>query len=99
MSASAPKGNSLLASVQSRIGRDDPPKEPARAKEKAAGGAKLPPSRAGKKALTIHAPPNVVRHLKIVAAEEGATVESLVLEALDLLFVKKGRELIDGKRR
>jgi hypothetical protein len=38
-----------------------------------------------------HFPPDVAKHLKILAAEEDTSVQSLLEEALDLLFVKKGR--------
>jgi hypothetical protein len=35
--------------------------------------------------------PEVSTQLRIIAAEEGTTVQSLLGEALDDLFVKKGR--------
>jgi hypothetical protein len=37
----------------------------------------------------------IAKHLKILAAEEGTSVQALLEEALDLLFVKKGREHIE----
>jgi len=42
-----------------------------------------------------HFPPAVLKQLRIIAAEEGTTNQSLLEEALDLLFVKKGKAKID----
>src|SRR3546814_6572881 len=53
---------------------------------------KAPPSgRQGTKLIGGHFPPEVSTQLRIIAAEEGTTVQSLLGEALDDLFVKKGR--------
>ena len=41
-----------------------------------------------------HFPPPVARQLAIIAAEEGTTKQGLLAEALDLLFVKKGKSRI-----
>lgn len=49
------------------------------------------PSRSGKRLIGGHFPPDVAKHLKILAAEEGTSVQALLEEALDLLFVKKGK--------
>jgi hypothetical protein len=49
------------------------------------------PSREGRKLIAGHFPPKTAKQLKILAAEEGTTVQALLEEALDLLFVKKGR--------
>ena len=50
-----------------------------------------PPSRRGKRLVGGHFPPDVARQLKIIAAEEGTSVQALLEEALDLLLVKKGK--------
>lgn len=42
-----------------------------------------------------HFSPNVLRQLKIIAAEEGTTNQALLGEALDLLFLKKGKKKMD----
>ena len=42
-----------------------------------------------------HFPPAVLKQLRIIAAEEGTTNQALLEEALDLLFVKKGRTKIE----
>lgn len=53
---------------------------------------KAPPSgRQGTKLIGGHFPPEVSTQLRIIAAEEGTTIQSLLGEALDDLFVKKGR--------
>lgn len=39
-----------------------------------------------------HFPPDVLRQLKIIAAEESTTNQALLAEALDLLFLKKGKK-------
>jgi hypothetical protein len=49
------------------------------------------PSRAGKRLIGGHFPPDTAKHLKILAAEEETSVQALLEEALELLFVKKGK--------
>jgi len=41
-----------------------------------------------------HFPPAVSKQLRIIAAEEGTTNQALLEQALDLLFVKKGKRHI-----
>lgn len=50
--------------------------------------------RKGTKLIGGHFSPEVSTQLRIIAAEEGTTVQSLLGEALDDLFVKKGRSRI-----
>ena len=54
------------------------------------------PSRDGRRFLGGHFEPKVVRQVKMLAAEDDTTVQALLEEALDLLFVKKGRGKIVG---
>lgn len=54
------------------------------------------PSREGRRFLGGHFEPKVVRQVKMLAAEDDTTVQALLEEALDLLFVKKGRGKIIG---
>ena len=42
-----------------------------------------------------HFPPSVAKQLGILAAEEGMTKQDLLREALDLLFLKKGKRRIE----
>ena len=52
------------------------------------------PSREGRKLVAGHFDPKVAKQLKLLAAEEETTVQALLEEALDLLFVKKGKGAI-----
>lgn len=54
-------------------------------------------TRRGTKLIGGHFAPEVSTQLRIIAAEEGATVQSLLAEALDDLFVKKGKSRVAGK--
>ena len=49
------------------------------------------PSRDGRRFLGGHFDPKVVRQMKMLAAEEDTTTQALLEEALDMLFVKKGK--------
>lgn len=44
------------------------------------------PSRAGTKAITGHYPPQVRYQLKLLAAEQGRTMEDMLAEGLNRLF-------------
>ena len=48
-------------------------------------------AREGTKLIGGHFAPEVSVQLRILAAEQGTTVQNLLAEALDDLFVKKGR--------
>ena len=54
-------------------------------------------ARQGTKLIGGHFAPEVSTQLRILAAEEGSTVQSLLAEALDDLFVKKGRSRINSR--
>jgi len=51
----------------------------------------LPPSRQGKKALTGYFDSEVLRQLKVMAAVEETTIQTLMTEALNDLFKKHGK--------
>ena len=85
------KGNTLQAMLdRAKAGGEPPdpaPTDPAPlASPKPASGG-----RQGTKLIGGHFAPEVSTQLRILAAEEGTTVQSLLAEALDDLFVKKGR--------
>jgi hypothetical protein len=61
-----------------------------------AAGKFFRPSRSGQKLIAGHFHPKVAKQLKLLAAEEETTVQALLGEALDLLFVKKGKGTIRG---
>lgn len=52
------------------------------------------PSREGRRLIAGHFEPKIAKQLKLLAAEEDTTVQSLLEEALDLLFVKKGKNTL-----
>lgn len=52
------------------------------------------PSREGQRLIAGHFAPKVAKQLKLLAAEEDTTVQALLEEALNLLFVKKGQGTI-----
>ena len=49
------------------------------------------PSREGRRLVAGHFDPKVAKQLKLLAAEEETTVQALLEEALNLLFIKKGK--------
>lgn len=49
------------------------------------------PSRAGTRAIGGHFDPAVARQLRLIAADEEATIQQLLREALNDLFQKRGR--------
>ena len=54
------------------------------------------PSREGRRLIAGHFDPKVAKQLKLLAAEEETTVQALLEEALDLLFLKKGQGTIQN---
>lgn len=53
------------------------------------------PSRDNRKFVGGHFPPSVGKQLRLIAVEDDTTVQALLEEALNLLFVKKGRAKIE----
>lgn len=98
-----PKTQNSLQAVLERQARSapqdapPPPPPPAEPEVPAPERPKFSrPSREGKKLIAAHVDPKVARHLKLIAVEDDTTVQALLEEALDLLFVKKGRAPIAG---
>ena len=87
--------NSLQAMLERQARGAPPPAEPSPAAPKAAvepTSRKFHrPSRDGRRLVAGHFEPHVAKQLKLLAAEEDTTVQDLLAEALDLLFVKKGK--------
>lgn len=54
------------------------------------------PSRGGTKLIGGHFAPEVSMQLRMIAAEDDTTIQNLLSEALDDLFVKKGKARIAG---
>ena len=97
------KPNALLAAVKRAVPElpvvVEPPSEQAPEPARVARKAKSQrPSRDGTKLVAGHFDPKVARQLRIIAAEEDTTVQALLEEALDLLFVKNGKAHIKDIR-
>lgn len=60
------------------------------------GKAESKPGRAATKLIGGHFAPEVSMQLRMIAAEEDTTIQNLLAEALDDLFVKKGKARIAG---
>ncbi len=52
------------------------------------------PSREDRRFVAGHFDPAVVKQLRMIAVEDETTVQALLEEALDLLFIKKGRQKV-----
>jgi hypothetical protein len=52
------------------------------------------PARVGKRFVGAHFDPQVARQLKMLAAEDDKTIQELLEDAVDLLFVKAGKARI-----
>jgi hypothetical protein len=79
--------NTIKAGLAAIMGREQrkaeaPPQD---------GGAYVPKSRQGKKALLTHHDPAVLMQLKQLAMERDTTQQKLIAEGLNLLFVKYGK--------
>jgi hypothetical protein len=87
------KGNALQAVLDRAKAGGDPAPSPAAPTEARAAKA-APGGRQGTKLIGGHFPPEISTQLRILAAEGETTVQSLLAEALDDLFVKKGRNRV-----
>ena len=84
------KGNTLQAMLdRAKSGGDAP--ETLAPISKAAPAKSSSTGRQGTKLIGGHFAPEVSTQLRILAAEESTTVQKLLAEALDDLFVKKGK--------
>lgn len=103
MSAQGKKSNSLLAAVNRAVTREEVEKPAAteiKPMEMPSSDAVLRrerqetnrrPSRAGTKLIGGHFDPKIARQLRMIAAEEDATIQALLEEAIDLLLIKRGK--------
>lgn len=89
--------NSLQAVLDRQVANTDPQPAPVSAKLRPASGdtpraAKFSrPVREGRKFIGGHFTPEVAKQLRLLAAEEETTTQALLEEALELLFIKKGK--------
>ncbi|HQT52567.1 MAG TPA: hypothetical protein PKX06_03685 [Phenylobacterium sp.] len=87
------KGNALQAVLdRAKVGGEPAPAPATPAEAPPARGTQG--ARQGTKLIGGHFPPEISTQLRILAAEEGTTVQRLLAEALDDLFVKKGRNRV-----
>lgn len=92
---SASKGRRNVLDQLGKIGGAAEPEPVVETKEEGKQKSKHDrPSRKGKKALGAHFDPVVVMELKILAAKQDRTLQSLVGESLNLLFEKYGMDTI-----
>jgi hypothetical protein len=68
----------------------EPPAAVATEKEK----PPVPPSRAGQRVVTFYVKPEAHKQLRLLGVEEGASVQDLMIDALNDLFRKHGRSII-----
>ena len=71
----------------------EPERNPEEKKKETTKKKPLQQSKAGRSNTVLiggHFSPEVSKQLRIIAAEEGTTNQSLLEQALDLLFTKKG---------
>lgn len=54
-------------------------------------GPDVPPSRRGKRHISGYFEPEVYRQLKIICAEDEKTVQEVLGEALNALFINRGK--------
>ena len=92
----AKNASALLAAVSKAAVEPAPaPVEVPRADQEKPNRRKFErPSRNGTKFIAGHFDPSVARQLRMLAVEEDTTVQALLAEALDLLFVKKNKPVI-----
>jgi hypothetical protein len=70
------------------------PEELAERPEREGASKSFRPVREGKRFVGAHFHPEVARQLKMLAAEDGTTIQELLEQAVDLLFVKSGKAKI-----
>jgi hypothetical protein len=78
-------GSTRARPVAALVEKIEPAAKPAPTADTASGKSNQP-SRAGTKAITGHFPPAVRYQLKLLAAEQGRTMEDLLAEGLNMLF-------------
>ena len=75
-------GSTRARPVSTLHDKSDPPEKP----DAPATAKSNQPSRVGTKAVTGHFPPAVRYQLKLLAAEQGRTMEDMLAEGLNMLF-------------
>jgi len=88
--------NSLKAAIAGnlRLEEEEAPKPAPKLIRTKKPKATPKPSRQNTVLIGGHFPPEVKKQLRLIAAEDDATHQELLEEALNLLFVKKGKKKI-----
>ncbi|OED42087.1 hypothetical protein AB833_07965 [Chromatiales bacterium (ex Bugula neritina AB1)] len=96
--SAAAKKNSSARSGKGRAAAAGKSAKSATTKSAGADGADTTGGRARDNTVLVgaHFPKHVLRQLRLIAAEEDTTNQALIAEALDLLFLKKGKQKIDS---
>ena len=82
--------------LQAVLDRQLPKEAPAPAETSPAPAKFHRPVRNGRRFMGGHFEPNVLKQMKWLAVEEDTTTQKLLEEAIDLLFIKKGKGKIIG---
>ncbi len=90
------RANSLQAVLSREAASPEPASMPNSPPETPKAEKFYRPSRDGRRFLGGHFDPKVVRQMKLIAVEEDTTTQALLEEAVDLLFIKKGRGRMHG---
>jgi hypothetical protein len=90
------KRPSLTAALNEASGKtqSEAKAEPESGKSPTVTTSFIPPSRQGKKAITGHFDPAVSRQLKQIALDNGTSIQALLAEAMNDLFIKHKRNPI-----
>ena len=95
-----PKKTSLSAALHEASGKKPTRSEPpAHNMPSPSESSFVPPSRQGKKVIAGYFDPAVSKQLRQLAIEHDTTVQALLAEAIDLLFVARGKMPIAGSNR
>ncbi len=86
--------NSLQAVLDSRKEQPSETASPSRRRKRTNARSQQPPSRQETRLIGGHFSPDVAKQIRILAAEEGVTIQALLEEALSDLLVKKGKKSI-----
>src|SRR5262245_35471771 len=93
-----PKPNPLTHGLEQQppFRRSKPDPAPPRPRSRRNAPAPVAPSRMGRVLVGGHFAPAVQRTLKIIAAEEGTTVQALLAEGINTVFARRQKPEIAG---
>ena len=89
-----PKPNPLSQGLKQHARKPEPVAAPPEEAAAKTYSAKIPPSRVGRVLIGGHFAPEVQTALKIVAAEERTSVQSLIAEGINAVFARRHKAQI-----